>query len=651
MKYGIVAKLRGRYIDNSAMVEQINFLRNIESDRKKREQISSNKGFFSILDKDEWAVLKNIIKSKISLFVLIFLLTMFIGIVEGFRSVAIIGLIKTLTLSLDEIKNMMVFDVMGMHIDFIASSQDKYSALKVVMVILLSLTLLLVIVNYVISVISSVLRQSILLNIREKILRKIFTFKLEFFNRSRSGELIFLITAEASRVTSAIYSIKDLFIYIIQAMVFLAILFYLNWKLTLIIVIFSILFYLLNLTIERRIKLLSVDVNERNNYLSHMFHQIIHGIKMIKCGNLEKKEIEEYNGIHTECNNHEVGIAKLNAFSRSFQEIFFTILLVVLVLSIGYIYTPQDLQNIGSELLPYLFMSLRFVAPARGLISARSSIMGSFGSLVRVLGLLKMVDGNDWNENSLQKQINEDINKFDLNDVCFMHSDCKDYIVSNITFSFKRGKRYAIVGHSGGGKSTVLDICAGILKPTSGEILLNNKKLENLGELRNPDIVSYVNQEPIIFHSSVRDNVVYYKSSVTDLQVEDALSLSQLKEFINSSPEGLDLIVGERGLALSGGERQRIGLARSFIQESQIMLIDEGTNALDYTTEKKVYDGIKKISNNKIVIVVAHRISAVKDFDTILVMDKGKIVEYGSHDDLIKKNNYYVSLLNSQESI
>ncbi len=634
------------------MIETKNFSRNIEASKSRLDVIEKNTNIFSIFNQHDLPILRNIVSGKGKLITVILILTFVVGIVEGLRAVAVIALIKTLTASVAELSTFANYSAFGFQFNFLEKYSTRYDMIEMVAYVILATTIIISILKYIVSLTSVNLRQIILRKIRVSVLKKIFSFPLDFYTHARSGELIFLITSEASRVTSAIYNVKDLIAHLITGTVFFSILVYLNWKMSILLIIFSIVFFLLNLIVEKRIKISSLIANDLVNSSSHVIHQILNGIKMIKIGNLENKELKDFSKLHKQYDTHEIIVGKLRAFSGVIQEVFFILLLFSSVFLVRYVYPSDGLVEVGSDILAYLFMLLRFVPSARGVISSRGAIISAYGPLSRIVAILKRENGGDWLQNQETDKLKTEINTLRLNKVSFNYSDDEDMSSLNgVTYEFKQGKRYAIVGPSGSGKSTLLDLCAGIIQPKDGQIFINQDKIDNTRKLRDPQVVSYVNQEPVIFHTNMRDNISFYNRDASESEIEEAVSYAQLENLISANKDGLDMLVGERGQALSGGEKQRIGLARSFLQKSFVMLIDEGTNALDYITEKNVYDSIQKVGSDKIVIVVAHRITAIKDFDEILVLKDGCIVESGTHHQLMSLEGEYVKLIHSHNDV
>ena len=206
----------------------------------------------------------------------------------------------------------------------------------------------------------------------------------------------------------------------------------------------------------------------------------------------------------------------------------------------------------------------------------------------------------------------------------------------------------AIVGSSGSGKSTLLDILSNLIDPLEGKILINGINLKNIKTETYQKKLGYMNQEPIIFHDTVRNNISFFDKSAQEDKLVNSLKLSCSYEFVFNLDDKLDHSIGERGQTISGGQKQRLGLTRIFLQNPEIILLDEATNALDFKTEKIIYDNIKKISKNKLIIIAAHRLSALIEFDEIIVLGNGMVKEVGNHNELMQKKGIYYDMFNAQ---
>jgi ATP-binding cassette subfamily B protein len=234
-----------------------------------------------------------------------------------------------------------------------------------------------------------------------------------------------------------------------------------------------------------------------------------------------------------------------------------------------------------------------------------------------------------------------------FNNVSFRY-ELGETVLSNFNLDIKHGERVGIVGHSGAGKSTITKLLLRLNDITSGSISIDDQDIRNVtqNDLRNA--ISYVPQEPILFHRSVRDNIAYGKQNAIKQEIMTVAKKAHADEFISKLPKGYDTLVGERGVKLSGGERQRVAIARAMLKDSPILMLDEATSSLDSISEHYIQDAFNELMKGKTTIVIAHRLSTIQKMDRIIVLDKGVIVEEGTHKQLLKKKGVYASLWDHQ---
>lgn len=231
-------------------------------------------------------------------------------------------------------------------------------------------------------------------------------------------------------------------------------------------------------------------------------------------------------------------------------------------------------------------------------------------------------------------------NNIEIRNLCFRYGN-RDLVLNDINISIKSGETIAIVGESGSGKTTLAKLIMAFFEPESGEIIIGNNNIFKIPPSIVRSYIGYISQDVFLFSNSIKNNLVLGNSNITMSEIENACRLSRADEFINKLPMKYDTLIGENGCGLSGGQRQRLAIARALLKKPKILIMDEATSNLDFITEKIIKDTIDKVSKDITCIIIAHRLSTIKNCDTIYVMDNGRIVEYGNHNELISKKGIY----------
>ena len=279
-------------------------------------------------------------------------------------------------------------------------------------------------------------------------------------------------------------------------------------------------------------------------------------------------------------------------------------------------------------------------------MSTFKSVNGILKEMSRMVSTMSTLDmAMDMIDEKLEENGSIDleyINTIELDNVSFSYGSKN--ILDNISCKLEKGKKYAFVGYSGCGKSTILALINGIRKPTSGIIKLDNVDMRYVNQYAYRQRIGVVQQSGLVFNGTIRDNITYGCTNISDSEVWEAIDKANLTEFIQSLPDDINTIIGENGMKLSGGQRQRITIARAFIRKPQLLIFDEATSALDNKSEAEVQKAIDNISNDVMVLIVAHRLSTVKNVDKIFCLDSGKVVEEGTYNDLMSKEGFFHSL-------
>jgi subfamily B ATP-binding cassette protein MsbA len=304
-------------------------------------------------------------------------------------------------------------------------------------------------------------------------------------------------------------------------------------------------------------------------------------------------------------------------------------------------------QSISSEdFIRFILLLFAVLGPIKSLGNVFNELQNGLASADRVFSILDIK--SDINDIDNAVELNQFENHITFKNVSFHYDQLSQKVLKNIDFSIKSGQILALVGPSGAGKSTLVDLIPRFYDVTNGAINIDGKNIKNvkLDSLRS--LMGIVTQETFLFDDSVKANIAYGLDFVSDDIIKNAAIAANANEFIKELPEGYDTIIGERGVKLSGGQRQRIAIARAIVKNPPILILDEATSSLDTESEKNVQDAIEKLMHNRTVIVIAHRLSTVYNADKIIVLDKGLIVDMGTHKELINKDGLYKQLHNLQ---
>ena len=304
-------------------------------------------------------------------------------------------------------------------------------------------------------------------------------------------------------------------------------------------------------------------------------------------------------------------------------------------------------QSISSEdFIRFILLLFSVLGPIKSLGNVFNELQNGLASADRVFSILDIKSDINDIENAVE--LNQFENHIAFKDVSFHYDQSSQAVLKNVDFSIKSGQILALVGPSGAGKSTLVDLIPRFYDVTDGAINIDGKNIKDvkLDSLRS--LMGIVTQETFLFDDSVKANIAYGLDSVSDDIIKKAAIAANANEFIKELPEGYDTIIGERGVKLSGGQRQRIAIARAIVKNPPILILDEATSSLDTESEKIVQDAIEKLMHNRTVIVIAHRLSTVHNADKIIVLDKGLIIDMGTHEELINKDGIYKQLHNLQ---
>lgn len=478
--------------------------------------------------------------------------------------------------------------------------------------------------------------KGVLRDIRYELYEKINALSLRFFTQEKTGNLISRMTNDINAVQSGISAafsnlIKEPLLVIIYLIISLSI----SWQMTLMSVLVFPLTIIITAKIGASLKRRSLRVQQKMSELLNIISETIYGAKIIRvfsAENFRNKLFQEENDAHYRL---IIKSAKTSELTSPITE-FLSILAGVIIIWFGgrEILVNNNLKP--EEFLGFLFILFQLIVPIKNLTTVGNRIQESSASGERIFEIL------DYEVEVMDSDDSVDFTNFDetikLKDVSFYYNTDKT-ILEDINLRINKSEKVAIVGSSGGGKSTLADLISRFYDVTSGDIFIDDVNIKNITIRSLRKIIGIVPQETILFNDTIRNNILFGSEVHTEEDLINATKFANAYDFICDTEKGFDTIVGERGLKLSGGQKQRIAIARALLRNPQILILDEATSSLDSESEILVQEALEKLMTNRTSIIIAHRLSTIKNADRIVVLDGGKIVQEGSHDELIKQEN------------
>lgn len=522
-------------------------------------------------------------------------------------------------------------------------SLNDLDGLRNMIFLLFGLLIINAIVMYFHTYLSGWLGQNIIKDIRIKLFSHLQNFKLQFFDKTPIGRIV-------TRNVSDIETIADIFGQGIAAIIgdilqlfgIVALMFYINWKLTLISLATLPFLFLTTYIFKEKVKLSFNNVRNAVANLNSYVQEHIIGMNIVQIFGNEEKEYERFKDINE---TH----LKANLKAVLYYSIYFPVMELFTSIGLGLLIWYGSNQLFSEEvtlgvLVAFIMYLQLFFRPIRSIADRFNTLQMGVVSSKRIFDLLDRNEEIDSNEKLKDIQLNGDV---EFKDVWFAYND-EEYVLKNISFKINNGESVGFVGSTGSGKTSIINLINRFYDFQKGTILVDGNDIKdyNLSSLRSN--LGMVSQDVFLFSDSIYNNITLFNDSIKEDEVWNAIKKVGAEKFINKLPNGLQFDVKERGISLSVGQRQLISCIRIMLYDPKIILLDEATSSIDSESETMIQKAISEILKNRTSIVVAHRLSTIKEVDKIVVIESGEIKEIGNHKDLIQSNGFYKKLYEMQ---
>ncbi|MFO7029255.1 ABC transporter ATP-binding protein [Limnospira fusiformis CCALA 023] len=488
------------------------------------------------------------------------------------------------------------------------------------------------------SLLSVAFIKSLTNTIKSEMLQTLLDTDLDFYSKTKIGDLTKRLGSDTAQTTQTINSYIDLVSQAITIFLFLWILLSLSWQLTIVSSLLAALIVLINQLIIRRSKYLGNILNQQQKNYSVKVIETLNGIRLIKSVGTENREYQTIRKIMLEIENLALKTQMNSALIQPLNEVT-SIFTVICILIVGRYLFADQLENISAILLTYLLVLFRLLPVISNLSNVRNQIARGAASFDTAYDLWRRDNKPIMSSGKLQFSGFED--KIHFRNISFAYPGQNHMVIKDVDLSLYKGTTLALVGGSGAGKSTFADLLPRFYDPKSGGIEIDGVDIREYDIRSLRQEMGIVSQTTFLFNDTVKNNIMYARPDATDEEIRDAAKQANAYDFIMALPRQWETEIGDRGVMLSGGQRQRLAIARALLQKPKILILDEATSALDTVSERLVQEAIDRLSRDRTVLVIAHRLSTVQKADQIAVLERGELMEVGTHQELLQKEDGY----------
>ena len=488
------------------------------------------------------------------------------------------------------------------------------------------------------------IRTGIVRDIRNQLYRKITSLPIGFFSEERKGDIIARMSGDVQEIENSIMSSLDmLFKNPILIIAYFATLLCISWQLTLFTILFVPVMGWIMGKVGRKLKRKSKEAQALWSDTMSQVEETLGGLRIIKAFCAEEKMNRRFDKINSDYRNQILKVNTRQQMAHPMSEFLGTVMIIIVLWFGGILVLNQQVLS-GPTFIYYLVILYSIINPLKDFSKAGYNIPKGLASMERVDKIL--LAESDIKEKENPQHISSFDHTIEFRHVSFRYGE--QWVLRDINLTIEKGKTIALVGQSGGGKSTMVDLIPRYYDVQEGEVLIDGINVKDLDIHDLRQLIGNVNQEAILFNDTFFNNISFGVDNATQQQVEEAARIANADEFIKASENGYDTNIGDRGGRLSGGQRQRVSIARAILKNPPILILDEATSALDTESERLVQDALERLMKTRTTVAIAHRLSTIKNADEICVLHEGQIVERGTHDELISKDGYYKKLHDMQ---
>ncbi|HRG18839.1 MAG TPA: ABC transporter transmembrane domain-containing protein [Flavobacterium lutivivi] len=535
-------------------------------------------------------------------------------------------------------------DFLNYKITMLTEENGLKWALLFVISIIISTAFLKNITNYFASYHVTRLRTGVLRDIREKLYNKIIHLPVSYYSERRKGDVMARMLGDINEVQNSFFQILELVVREPLTILFSIItMFVISAKLTLFVIAFIPISGIIISRVGKNLKAKSVKAQQENGIFISILDETLAGLKVVKSYNAENSFTEKFNSSINRLLRLSNSIGNKNNLASPLSE-FLGIVTIATLLWFGAQLVVEEKSLSSATFITYIALAYTILTPAKAISKASYQVKTGLAAAERVFTLMEQENNIVNTENAVEKtSFNE---KITLENINFRYEN--ENVLKNFSLEIPKGKTIALVGQSGSGKSTIANLLTRFYDVNEGEVKIDDINIKNIQLKSLRDMMGLVTQDSILFNDTIKGNISLGKPDATDDEIIEALKIANAYEFVKDLPNGIHTNVGDSGNKLSGGQKQRLSIARAVLKNPPIMILDEATSALDTESERLVQQALENMMQNRTSIVIAHRLSTIQKADRIVVMQKGEIVEQGTHDELLAKNGMYARLVSMQ---